>query len=436
MENQEFVRQRSPLDYLKIFFHRKWMIIAPAYAGLVCGVIACFLLPPVWESSTVILVEEEKIINPIIQNLAVSTSAAQRMQSIREIILSWNSLVELTKKLNLAKNVKSQLGFESLVLGLRQNIVVQMRQANIISIGYRGKEPRQTQLVAQTLTDILIEKNMQSQTKETDVAINFIKEQLAIYKRKIKESEISDIEDKLKNLLSDSTEQHPMVKELRGKLTSVQKELESGDYEVKGESKPVSDSTRQALKAELDKIIEQETAIPAGVPKMAVDAQKDPNSAIYKLLLMDKVDSSLARDMNVNVTIYNMLLQRLETAKITQRLETSREGTRYTVLDPPRLPLQPIKPKKPLVVLMGLFLGAAAGVGLVFAREFMDQSFSDIEDAKHNLHLPVLGAISRITTQEESDKEKRHKRVLITISIIIGIVLIIAVMLFSMFKKG
>ncbi len=226
MENQEITKYRNPTEYLKVFFRRKWVVVIPAFIGLVLGIVACFLLPREWKSSTTILVEEEKMINPLMQSLAVSTTAAQRMQSIREIILGWNSLVELTKKLDLAKNVQNQSAFEELILGLRKNIYVQMQQANIIKIAYQGKNPQETQLVAKTLTDILMERNMQSQTKETDVAISFIKEQLAIYKRKIKESEISKLEEQLKTLLTDSTELHPLVKELRGKIAITKKELE------------------------------------------------------------------------------------------------------------------------------------------------------------------------------------------------------------------
>jgi len=115
-----------------------------------------------------------------------------------------------------------------------------------------------------------------------------------------------------------------------------------------------------------------------------------------------------------------MLLQKLETAKMTQRLEASREGTRYTIIDPPRLPLYPIKPNKPLVIFMGLLLGAAAGVGMAFAREFLDQSVLDIEDAKLTMDLPILGAISRITTQEEVARQTHRTRTAITIGVIIG----------------
>lgn len=435
MENQESLKSRSPTEYLKVVFRRKWYLIIPSFIGLTSGIVACFLLPPTWESSTIILVEEEKIINPLIQNLAVSTTAAQRMQSIREIILGWNSLVELTKKLNLASNIQSQAGYENLILGLRRNISVQMRQSNVIRIAYEGKTPQETQLVAKTLTDILVEKNMQSQTKETDIAINFIKEQLTIYKRKIKESEIAKLNDQLKTLLQDSTEQHPIVKELRGKIAIAKKELESGEYEVKADDQSINNPTREALKQELDKLINKEVSSATSSTAYAAEPEHDANSSIYKLLLMDKVDSSLARDMNVNENIYNMLLQKLETAKITQRLETSREGTRYTVLDPPRLPLKPIKPQRPLVALMGLFMGAMSGVGLVFGREFMDQSILDISDAKQALDLPILGAISRITTQEEIEKERNKKRKLITTGLISAFILIIIALLISVLKR-
>src|SRR4030043_457521 len=101
MENLELVKNRHPMEYLKIFFRRKWLFIAPVFAGLVLSVVVCFVLPPRYESTTMILIEEEKTINPLIKDLAVSSTAAERMENIKEIILGWNSLAELAKKLNL-----------------------------------------------------------------------------------------------------------------------------------------------------------------------------------------------------------------------------------------------------------------------------------------------------------------------------------------------
>lgn len=436
MNTTENTQVHSPIEYLKIFFRNKWLIISAAWVGLVIGIFFSLTLAPKYQSSAVILIQEEKAINPLMQGLAVSSSVEDRMKTIREQLLGWNSLVSLTKKLNLDKQAGSQKEFESLVLGLRKDIFVAVRGRNLIEISYVGKNPQETQLIAKTMTDILLEENMRAQTQETDVAINFIKEQLDLYKRKIKESEMADLEDQLKKLLVDSTEEHPLVKELRQKIATVKTELSSGEYEITVAGKPVNSASTEALKKELEKMTQEASVAPATATTLDPNApQTDPNTAIYKLMLMDKLDSVLARDTKVNENIYNLLLQKLETAKITQRLESSKIGTRYTIIDPPRLPLAPTKPNKPLVIFMGLILGIGAGTGLIFAREFLDSSFLDLEEAKTILDVPVLGAISRLTTQEEKNKERANRKKLITIgSIVSAIVLIIAVLCYLLRK--
>ena len=432
MDNQESQNKQNPIDFLKIFFRRRWLFITPTFIGLVLGIVACFIMPRSYQASALIMVEEEKIINPMIQGLTVSTSMVDRMQTIKETLLGWNSLVELTKKLNLAQHVQTQAQFEQLIMNLRNSINIQMRGLNIIKIAYTGKNPEETRVITQTLGDILVDENMRKQTKEADVAINFLTEQLQIYKKKIKETEIANLEDQLKTLLVDSTEEHPLVKDLRQQIAKAKKEMDSGDFKVPTLATTSDNPTYQALKKELDKI--EDGQIGSAQPA-ATGSADDTNSTIYKLMVIDKLDSALARDKNVNETIYNLLLQKLETAKITQRLEASKSGTRYTVIDPARLPLVPSKPNKLVVILLGLLLGAASGAGLVFGSEFMDQSFLDIEDAKTTLDLPVLGGISRITTQEEIDLEKYKKSRFITIALIISAVLIVAAILISFFKR-
>jgi len=431
MENQATAKYQNPLAYLKLFFRRKWFFITPLFIGAVLGIVAFFIVPPNYESYTLILVEEQRTLNPLIQDLAVSTSVVQRLQMIREQLLGWNNLVDLVKKLNLAKDIENQVQFEDLIKSLRKKIDVNMGIQNIIRLGYKSKDPQEAFLVAKTLTDAFIEENMRTVTKETDVAIEFLKEQLQVYKRKIKESEIADLEDQLSKLTLDSTEAHPLVRELKQKIELARRELESGEYKVESAEKPVAQNMKEVLKKELNKLTNDDSS---NVYAIGPEAATDANVNLYKLFLMDKLDSAVARDINVNQRIYDMLLQRLETAKITQRLEASKQGTRYTIIDPPRLPLKPSKPKT-LVVLIGIFLGAAGGVGLVFGREFIDQSFLDIEDAKQNLDMPILGAISRITTQEEIQQEKDREITLIITVLISSAVLIIAAMLYSFLKK-
>lgn len=437
MENTPQNKFQNPMAYLKLFFRRKWLFISPLFAGAVLGISAALIMPPTYESKAVILVEEQRTINPLIQDLAVSTSFAQRLQSIREQILSWNNLSDLIKKLNLDKQVNNALEYEELVAELRKKIVVQMSQQNLIQISYRNEDPQQAYQCVKILSDAFIEENLKSVTRETDVAIDFLKEQLQVYKRKIKESEVSDLQDQLNRLSVDATDEHPMVKDLRAQLDAATRELESGEYKVAGTEKPMTEQVRQTLRMELDRVTGHQsglgTAMP-GVPAVMPDVPADPNTTLFKMFLMDQLDSSMARDIRVNEQIYNMLLQRLETAKITQRLEASKQGTKYNIVDPPRVPLKPVKPRM-LVAIIGIFLGGAAGVGLIFMREFMDQSYLDIEDAKVGLELPILGAISRITTHDEIAKERNKQTFWIFTSATVGMFIIVLSMLYYYLQK-
>jgi hypothetical protein len=73
----------------------------------------------------------------------------------------------------------------------------------------------------------------------------------------------------------------------------------------------------EQIKKTLDSLTDKSTS-----SRTSAKAPEDDKS-IYKVMLIDKMDKVMARDVNVNETIYNSLLQRFETAKFTQRLESS-----------------------------------------------------------------------------------------------------------------
>lgn len=424
------ISERKPLDYLKIIFRRKLLLIIPIVIGIIGGIITANALPKIYQASTNILVEESKLINPLIEGLAVSTSTAQRLAILREQILSWKRMSQLIKSLNLAKDVKNQEQFEELVKLLRKNIKVRLHGRSIISISYEGQNPVEAQNIVKTITDLFIAENLKQQNKETEDAISFINDQLALYQKKLKQSEISAMEDKLNKLLVDSTEKHPIVIELRKKIAIAQGDLSKGNYNLDASTIAGSDVTLPALKEELKQIREELATSSLDVADGGVNRAKLANATnekLYKLLLLDAVDKVAARDAGVNQRIYTELLQRLESAKITRSLEASKEGTRYIILDPARLPLKPIKPNKLLVLFIGLFLGACVGTGSIFSLELFDHSFLGVDQARASLELPIFGAISKIITQDDLKAQQQRRVKIISISVVTGIILLVAI---------
>ena len=141
--NSPTILEKQPLDYIKIFFRRKWLIILPTVIGICLGVVAANVIPKRYETSTLILVEEGRIENPLIQGLASTTGISQRLGILREQMLGWDRLLQLIEKLNLAKDVKNQFEFEELVKFLRKNIKVASlnKTDNVIRISYLGEDP-------------------------------------------------------------------------------------------------------------------------------------------------------------------------------------------------------------------------------------------------------------------------------------------------------
>ena len=144
----------------------------------------------------------------------------------------------------------------------------------------------------------------------------------------------------------------------------------------------------------------------------------DGQAAVYSSLhetkaLLEKMQvmSDMDSDAKVNQDIYKMLLQRLETAKITLGLEKFKEGSNFNIVEPARVPLTPSFPDKIMFLVAGIVLGIVAGVGCIFLAEKMDSSFKDVNDAKASLDLPILGVISTIITEDEFCMKRNKEKI-------------------------
>lgn len=67
------------------------------------------------------------------------------------------------------------------------------------------------------------------------------------------------------------------------------------------------------------------------------------------------------------------------------------------IIDSPKVPEKPIKPKKALNVAIAFFLGLMVSVGIIFTLEYMDNTVKNEDDIEKHLEIPVLGMIPEHT---------------------------------------
>jgi hypothetical protein len=92
---------------------------------------------------------------------------------------------------------------------------------------------------------------------------------------------------------------------------------------------------------------------------------------------------------------YDVLLERIEAARI--ELDTARAAFkyRYAVIRPPGLPRGPVKPKVPLVLAGGLIAALALGTLAAALADFWSGKILELWQMERGLGLPVLGQLPR-----------------------------------------
>lgn len=454
-------------DYLALALRRKRFFLIPLVAVLILGGLFALCSPRIYEARALIAVQNEKLINPLIQGLAMPTQISDRLKTLREEILSWSNLTRLISAHELDREVKNPVAFERLVNRLRDDIRVRMKGQTLIEVSYEGREPAKVHELVNSLTDIVIERDAAIQRQESDTAVSFIETELTVYRKKLEESEqrlrefkelymtqmpvvtalnkqLKDLEVELSSLLITSTEQHPRVIETRRMMEEVKRQrdeeirrlvakgvLDDKDPELvnqlmarsgAGAGASTDPAVRKAQEAytALVEGLESPEVTPTALPPAALGTGAAPagtnavsvnDAAAASLTLAPRQQQELVRltrDYTVNESIYRGLLEKLERAKITGRLGEDAEGGKFVIIERARFPLKPVKPNLMQVLLLSLVLGVGLGGAAVILAEYLDQSVQTAEEVAELLAVPALGAICTIMT--EGDLRARTKR--------------------------
>jgi polysaccharide biosynthesis transport protein len=99
---------------------------------------------------------------------------------------------------------------------------------------------------------------------------------------------------------------------------------------------------------------------------------------------------------------YNDLMGKYMESQVAHGLEKERKGERFSILDPARLPGNPVRPNRKVIVLLGFVVAAGAGVGFATMRELSDDSIRDSRRLTRATPYPVLISIPKVEKKKPS----------------------------------
>lgn len=107
----------------------------------------------------------------------------------------------------------------------------------------------------------------------------------------------------------------------------------------------------------------------------------------------------MRREAESDRRLYESLLQRAAETGVTGELETSN----IRILDAAETPVRPARPRRQLIVLIGLLGGVLFAGGLVVVLEHFDDGISTPDELKRHLEAPYLGMIPFAKVERADD---------------------------------
>ena len=118
----------------------------------------------------------------------------------------------------------------------------------------------------------------------------------------------------------------------------------------------------------------------------------------------------LTRDLDIARQQYTDTMARLMAIERAGALEESELAERYVLTRAPSLPYKPAFPNRPLIIIIGLFLGATLGMAAGILAEAVDDSVRTTRDLRTIVGAPPIAAIPMIQTAAEAQAVVRSRR--------------------------
>ena len=201
-----------------------------------------------------------------------------------------------------------------------------------------------------------------------------------------------ELELKEQDLLSKYTETSKPVQEIRRQLAEARALLAKEDPSRTQVTQGLNEAHKQTELALL-----AERANLSSLQARAREQKTQFTAARGELNAINNSEVSLSqvqREVGIQEANYKKYLDKLEQARIDQALEMVKISN-ISVVQPATYPVKPVRPKKMLNIVLGLFLGIFGGIGLAFISEYMDHTFKKPEDITEKLDLPILATIPR-----------------------------------------
>ena len=206
------------------------------------------------------------------------------------------------------------------------------------------------------------------------------------------------------------TDNHPDVRAARRKVESLEQTVAdlpaaptaSADAAIRSpQDLAVAriESRMEAVRSQMQVLERQRSALSGRIGQLEGQLLRAPQ--------VERGMSTLSRDLDTTRRKYEEIIAKVRTAQVAESLEDDQKAERFSLLEPPLTPEQPIKPDRKKMIALGFFLAMASSGGLAALLEMLYGRVRGVEAVTAITGQRPMVVIPYITVAAEAARQRR-----------------------------
>src|SRR5215468_4738186 len=407
--------------YAGLVWRSRRFVLAAALLGLFLGLVIALVQTPEYRASAMIQIE------PPTPTFMTVTDALVGAGNYWQNADFYNTQFKVLRSKGLADKVVDRLKLkdrppfrdnpEAGSLFLSHVDVEPVPESRLVLVSITHEDPKEAALWANTLADIYIEQTLETRVDSARKAYEWLQGRLSAT-----QSEMKEAQDKL--FKSYQTQDLFVPEGSVSAVTSSITKLNEDYIQAQARRIAIEAALKQATEMRAkglgldalpqvaaDPVVagynERIATLTVDLSRMAEkykeghpEVQKvQAQIAQFKKTRDDRATQSrkateleaLKKEADSAKNLYEVLLQKIKETDIAASIRSNN----VTVVDRAAAPRWPVRPNRRKIGGAGLVFGLVAGLGLVFLRDYMANTFRDPEEVERYLHLDLLAAVPR-----------------------------------------
>ncbi len=326
------------------------------------------------------------------------------------------------------------------VASARSSLADQDAKVRAFQAQHEGELPDQEQ------TNLQILSGLQSQLQNEQDALNAVKQQRVYHQTLIDQyramqgtthtangsptdlagvdQRLETLRTKLADLSTRYTDRYPEVQDLKAEIAKTEKTRDQlianmqnavngkeQKTERNSQTQVLTDPAQDApflqlqsqLQADQVEIANREQAIASLKSRI-----NEYQARLSEEPAIEQQFADLTRGYDQSQKNYNDLLQKEKDSQMATSMEQMQEGERFTMIDPPSLPIKPDFPNRLKMCGAGLGAGVALGLLIVAGLESLDDRLHTDQQIRNLLPVAVVAEVPSISSPQDEGKRKRR----------------------------